>query len=534
MGIRTSHSKMATPTTLAIDFGTSNTVVCCWDPQQERARTLTFPGLSRQGQIHSAIPSLVFVKGSNQLLVGESVRSGRWGAVDPQRLFQGFKRELVADFVPPPRVLDGRRYDAQTVAQAFLQAVIEALPKEHLYPERVVFTAPVGSFERYLSWIRSVARDWGWDPIYIVDEATAAALGYAVTQPETLVLVVDFGGGTLDLSLVRVLVPKAGDSILKAEVIAKSDAYVGGLDIDTWIAEYLLEQLGLSRAQVGALGWLNLLEVAEQLKITLSSQSEAMGSWFDDNTLVAHELKLERQVLEEILETHHLLDQIRHCLDEILLTAQAKGLSKSEIEQVLLVGGSSQLPPVQDLLRSYFGKKRVKCDRPFDAVAMGALELGRQVQLDDHLHHSYAIRLWDPLQKSYSYYPLFERGSPYPCQRPEPLILQVANDGQTEIRLDVGEVAQVVQSEVIYDELGRMSSRQLIRQTDFRPLAPSSSPGSAPQPICLARLHPPGRTGEDRICIKFAVDESRRLLATVTDLQTQQLLVDAQPVATLS
>lgn len=527
-------AKKPTAAALAIDFGTSNTVVCCWDPLQESARTLTFPGLSRPAQAHSVIPSLVFVKGSDQLLVGETVRSGRWGAVDPQRLFQGFKRELVADFVPPPRLLDGQRYDAETVARAFLQAVMEALPKEHLRPERVVFTAPVGSFERYLSWIRGVAGACGWDPIQIVDEATAAALGYAVAQPGAVVLVVDFGGGTLDLSLVRTLAPQPGDPTLKAEVIAKSDAYVGGLDIDTWIAEYLLEQLGLTRAQIGSLGWLNLLEGAEQLKITLSSQSEAVGSWFDDDTLIAHELRLDRQMLEEILESHQMLDQIRHCLDEILLTAQAKGFSKAQIEQVLLVGGSSQLPVVQDLIRSYFGKKRVKCERPFDAVALGALQLGRQVKLDDHLHHSYAIRLWDPLQKSYSYYPLFERGCPYPCQRPEPLILQVANDGQTEIRLDVGEVAQVAQSEVIYDELGRMSSRQLTRQTDFRSLAQAPAPGSAPEPICLAHLTPPGRAGEDRLRIEFAVDGSRRLLATITDLQTQQLLADAQPVATLS
>jgi len=125
---------------------------------------------------------------------------------------------------------------------------------------------------------------------------------------------------------------------------------------------------------------------------------------------------------------------------------------------------------------------------------------------------------------------------PFPplCQRPDPLILQVANDGQTEIRLDVGEVAQVAQSEVVYDELGRMSSRQLTRETDFRSLAKPPSPGSLPEPICLARLHPPGRAGEDRVRIEFAVDGSRRLLATVTDLHTQQLLADAQPVATLS
>jgi molecular chaperone DnaK (HSP70) len=99
--------------------------------------------------------------------------------------------------------------------------------------------------------------------------------------------------------------------------------------------------------------------------------------------LTAYELKLNRQELEEILETHQLLDQIRQCLDDVLLTAQARGLGKNQIEQVLLVGGSSQLPVVQDLLRSYFGKKKVRCERPFDAVALGALQVGRQVKLED-------------------------------------------------------------------------------------------------------------------------------------------------------
>jgi molecular chaperone DnaK (HSP70) len=504
--------------TLAIDFGTSNTVVAVWDPVQEAPRLLSFPGLSRPG--YSAIPSLVYVKGKGQLLVGETVRAGRWGAVEPQRLFQGFKRDLVAEFVPPPRILDGERYDAERVAQAFLQAVMEAVQQEYLQPQQVVFTAPVGSFERYLNWLRGVAGD----PVQIVDEATA--LGYAVGQPGSVVLVVDFGGGTLDLSLVRTLAPQPGNPVLKAEVIAKADAYVGGVDIDIWIAEYLLGQLGLSRQQLGALSWMTLLEQAEQLKIALSAQPEAVGSWFDDETLTAYELRLNRQALEEILETHQLLDQIRQCLDEVLLSAQARGVGKSQIEQVLLVGGSSQLPAVQELLRSYFGKKKVRCERPFDAVALGALQVGRQVELEDRLHHSYAIRLWDPWQKSYIYYPLFERGSSYPCRRSEPLILQVANDGQTEIRLDVGEVAQVAHAEVVYDELGRMSSRQLTRQTDFRSLGA--------EPACLARLQPPGRAGEDRLKVEFAVDASRRLLATIFDLQTQQLLVEAQPVATLS
>lgn len=516
-------------TTVAIDFGTSNTVVCIQDPVTQTPRTLKFERISRRfetaGSQVNLVPSLVFVKGDNQLVLGEQVRAQRLGFAQPERLFQNFKRDLAADYQPPARQIDGKSYSAEYVSEQFLQAIWQQLPQA-LQPTRVIFTVPVGAFERYLTWLRDLASKLNLPDVQLVDESTAAALGYAVQRPSYVVLVIDFGGGTLDLSLVRYPAALHGQKVLRAEVLAKSDAYVGGVDIDTWIVEHYLQQIGSSRAEVKEIGWQNLLEIAEKLKIQLSTTVEAKESWFDDENFRSHELQLSREELEEILEARQGLEQMRQAIDEVLAIAHSRGISKAEIEQVLLVGGSCQILAVQQLIISYFGRQRVKLDKPFEAVAHGALLLGQLVKVEDYLQHGYAIRLWEPHSKTYSYFSLFDKGIKYPCQRSEPLTLQVATEGQREIRLDIGELAQARQAEVTFDAQGRMTSSQLNIKTDFRSL-------DRHEQVCVAHLDPPGQKGVDRIEVVFEVNEQRVLLATIKDLVTQRLLVDRGAIALL-
>lgn len=535
-------------TVVAIDFGTSNTVVCTQDPVTQTPRTLRFKHLSRSfdlatdagtsvntAQVH-VIPSLVYIQNQHDYVLGEQVRSQRLGFAQPQRLFQAFKRDLTADYRPPSRQIDGIGYDAKLVAEIFLKSVWQNVLDQlgELVPDRVIFTVPVGAFATYLDWLREFAIALGIPNVQLVDESTAAALGYAVQRPGAIVLVIDFGGGTLDLSLVRTVAPNNALKALKANVIAKSDAYVGGVDVDTWIVEHYLERNGLSRAEVGEIAWLNLLEIAEKLKIKLSSTNEAKESWFDDENFVSYEISLDRNDLAEILETRQLLEQLRSTLDEVLAIAIAKGFSKSEIEQVLLVGGSCQIPAVQQLIVSYFGRQRVRLNKPFEAVAHGALFLGQAVTVDDYLRHGYAIRLWEPHTRTYSYFPLFDKGMRYPCQRPDLLTLQVALEGQKEIRLDIGEVAEISQAEVTYDAKGRMTSSQLHKQSDFRSLIdPRHVVSLQSSQVCIAHLEPAGKLGMDRIEVAFEVDAQRILLATVKDIQTQKILVRRGAIAKL-
>lgn len=519
-------------TIIAIDFGTSNTIVSILEADTKAAKTIRLPEISRlftygDNQTIAVTPTLVFIKEANQLVLGEKVRAQRLGLTQPDRLFKTFKRDLAADFQAPPRQLDNQSYSSKLIAELFIKSIWQQIKQQNIEPSKVIFTVPIGAFERYLDWFRDLGNSLATE-VQLVDESTAAALGYAIQRPGSLVLTLDFGGGTLDLSLVRtVLNPQATEKPLKAEVIAKSDAYVGGEDIDIWIVEDYLRSINSSRESVGEIGWQNLLEIAEKLKIRLSKEVEAKESWFDDENFMSYDLHLNRDKLEEILEQQQLLEQLRNALDEVVAIALGKGISKSDVEQVLLVGGSSLIPAVQQLVISYFGKKKVKLDKPFEAVCHGALALSQIAEVEDYLRHSYAIRLWEPQSKSYAYVNIFESGLHYPCTTDKPLTLQVATEGQTEIRLDIGEVAQVSQAEVSFDSQGRMTSGELRQHNQY------SSVMNNRASVCLAHLDPPGEVGIDRIMVDFAVDNNRVLLATVKDLLTGKVLVERGAISEL-
>jgi molecular chaperone DnaK (HSP70) len=515
--------------TIAIDFGTSNTIVTYLDSATQMPRTMEFEGLSRvfegvSGRI-ATVPTLLVIQ-ADQVIVGERVRRERLGFAQPDRYFAAFKRDLVADFQPPDRVIDGASYPIEQVAERFLTELWGQI-KQQIQPTQVILTIPTGAFEPYLTWFRGVAARLEWpDPVW-VDESTAAALGYAVQAVGARYLVVDCGGGTLDLSLVRTLPNSGQTTLVKAEVLAKSDAYIGGVDIDIWLVEDYLRRHGMSQSTISAVSWQMLLELAERLKIRLSQELSVKDSWFDDESLMAYELQYDRHQFEEILETQQFLGRLRQAIDEVLTIALDKGIQKRDIDQVLLVGGSGQIPAVQQLLVAYFGRSRVKLDQPLAAVAYGALALTQVSEIQDQLRHSYAIRLWDPYSRTYAYFPLFDQGTRYPHQREEALTLQVAIEGQTEIRLEIGECAMQMQAEVIYDASGRMISSQLNRESAFRSL--SQTQGE----VCLAQLDPPGQLGVDRIVAQFAVTGDRVLVVTVRDLLTQRVLVEGLAVAKL-
>lgn len=532
-------------TAISIDFGTSNTVVCFIDELTQRPAILNFGKYSRQFVTKTktvfTVPSQVFVKDPNNYLIGEEVRSQRLGFAQPDRFFQGFKREIAAQFRPPPSIIDGQSYDAETIGEIFLKAIWQLILEQKIKPTQVILTLPVGAFETYLDWYYDLSQSLNFPQVKFVDESTAAALGYAIEQPGSVILVIDFGAGTLDLSLVTTTSIWDERRTLKAEVIAKSDAYVGGMDIDIWIVEFFLRQWQIDRSELSEIAWLNLLDLAERLKITLSIEETALETWFDDELMASYTMNFSQKQLGDLLEEHQMLEQLRQAIDEVLSFAQGRGINKQAIERVLLVGGSSQIVAVQQLVISYFGRSKVAVDQPLTAIALGALTLAHKVtKVDDFLRHSYAIRLWEPYSRSYSYFPLFEKGTKYPTKRAEPLILQAATNGQTEIRLDIGELADRGEVEVVYDSWGRMTSSKLAKQTDFRSLVetkqfslPWQEKTTTTNDVCIAKLSPPGQVGIDRVEILFEVNEKRILLVTIKDLVSGKFLITNRPIATL-
>jgi molecular chaperone DnaK (HSP70) len=525
-------------TVVAIDFGTSNTAIAIFDSDQESPQTIKFDDISRAFSTPEGeawlVPSLVYVSSIDgnspeEFLIGEQVKAKSLS----KRLFQGFKRDIVANYRSPAREIDGCLYDAEAIAEIFLQEIWQRLLGQGIQPTKLIFTVPVGAFDSYVNWFHQLAEKLNFQNFQIIDESTAAALGYAITRPNALVLVIDFGGGTLDLSLVRTAPIANATQITKAEAIAKSDAYIGGIDIDRWIAEYFLRQIGMTRSQISESTWLNILEFAEKIKIKLSLEQEVCENWFDQENKIFHQLQLNQMELAEILEQNQLLEQLREAIDEVLVTALNRGTSKAAIEQVLLVGGSCQIVAVQQLITSYFGKSKVKFGKPFEAVAHGALALAQAIAIEDHLRHSYAIRLWEPYLCQYSFYPLFEKGTKYPCQRDEPLILQAAIAGQEEVCLDIGEVADISQAEVTYDQAGKMTSSQLLKQSDFHSLSASNRLNQSDSEVCLAKLNPKGELGSDRLAVSFEIDDRRVLIITVRDLLTNKILIDRQVIGKL-
>ena len=153
------------------------------------------------------VPSLVYVSGKHEFLFGEQARSQNQLPDQlhnrSKRLFQGFKRDIVASFWSPAREIDGNHYDAEAIAEIFLTELWQRSVLQGIQPTQLIFTVPIGSFEGYLHWFRNFAERLKFTNFQIIDESTAAALGYAITRPNALVLVIDFGGGTLDPSLVR-------------------------------------------------------------------------------------------------------------------------------------------------------------------------------------------------------------------------------------------------------------------------------------------------------------------------------------------
>lgn len=519
-------------TTVAIDFGTSNTVVSILEPDTQLPKSLRFPNLSRLFIGASAhgerleipvIPSVLFIKSHNQVILGEGVRSQRLGlsqSYPPERLFKKFKRDLAGDYQSPPIHIEGRDYDSRSICELFIQTIWREIKKQNIKPNHLVFTVPVGAFERYLDWFRDLGAKLNVPEVSIIDESTAAGLGYAIKHPGVLMLVVDFGGGTLDLSLLKTVPHSSPNGNLRAEVLAKSEAYVGGEDIDIWIVEDYLRSQNLRREQLGQIAYQNLLEIAEKLKIQLSKNQSVSETWFDDESFMSYELRMNREKLEEILENRQFLQQLREALDDVLGIAFKKGIHKNDIDEVLLVGGSCLIPAVRQLIISYFGKNKVKLNKPFDAVCHGALSVSKFTHIDDFLHHSYAIRLWDAYSRTYTYHRLFTQGTKYPCESKAWLNLQVANNGQMEVHLDIGELGDMTQTEIAFDASGRMTSSILQHQETYRSL------DSQHQKVCVAKLNPPGEAGFDRISVLFYVDSHRTLLATVKDLLTGEILVD--------
>ncbi|MBN1430085.1 MAG: Hsp70 family protein [Anaerolineae bacterium] len=538
---------------IAIDFGTTNTVVAVWREASNAPETIRLPGLSAPGEegLPPLVPSLLYVTdGANgDVSVGHSVRAGGYDVQGDERFFASFKRGIAATNRPLARLIEDSSWDEARVGSVFLQRVLEAvLAQEGDEIDELVLSVPIQSFERYLKWLRdeAVAANRVGQRLRVVDESTAAALGYEVRTPGDLILVFDFGGGTLDVSLVRMPIAEEGsgvvlemskfgagerligDGYVEARVIAKAGRVLGGDDIDHWLLDELLVRNEVSRKDVGD-AYSQLKLAVEAAKIRLSAHESAEISVFDPDTYRTYRATLTRTQFEELLDRQEFFSAIQKTVDKVLRGARTRGIYPEDIGAVLMVGGTSLIPSVRRMVRTIFGSERVLEHKPFEAVAHGALGLAVGLGVDDFLYHSYGVRHLSPITGRHEWEEIIPAGIRYPLDEPVKLVLTASRDGQEALELVIGEVEESAGgiTEVMF---GDRAILMVEGGLELRRVVPLNEEDGA---RTVAFLDPPGKAGEDRVEVVFDVDQNRTLRVTVLDMMTKKEILRSVPVVEL-
>lgn len=520
--------------TLALDFGTTNTALALWNAAEGRADLLHLPALSvDNAELPPLIPSLLYVRNGKQpdLLVGQAVRAAGLDQSRDRRLFRNFKRGVVTLPVPAPRLLDEVAWGDREAGRAFLTALRDALPFSAAEVDQLVITAPIAAFDHYLDWLRDTLEALGFPSkrVRVVDESTAAALGYAVRSPGAPLLVVDFGGGTLDLTLIQLpqrrervggllnVLRRGETANYTARVIAKGGRLLGGSDIDQWLMAGVLSLANLDAATLD--DTTALLTACEAAKIALSTADQTQIAFSVDGT--AYQVQITRAMLESVLDQHGFFSRLRHLIDKMMHEAGREGIFTEDIRHVLLVGGTALSPSVQRVLHQYFHRAELHAEKPFTAVVEGALEAAQGISLEDFMVNSYGLRHLDPQTGAHAYEEIIPMGSRYPSTKPYEVLLGAAFDGQTELEFVIGmiDAESAAMVEISYEDgravfLARAdaATNRVIALNEFAP------------PVCVP-LDPPATLGEDRIRAAFSVDAEKRLHVTVTDLKTRRTLL---------
>ncbi len=518
---------MAIPGTLAIDLGSSTTVLAFQPSSGGPPSLVAVPPYSsgdpNAGEL-CVVPSLLWLAGpdSERPLIGRQVLEAGLASDTGPGLCRDFKRWIGA---PAPAGGSAAPYGThppllspEQAGSLLLTRLWDQLPQE-LEPTRLVLTAPIESYRGYRQWLERLSRELAVEEVALVDEPTAAAIG-AGLPPGSRVLVVDLGGGTIDLSLVALqggegraapiaqLLRFAGrdldcsrQALRCAEVVGKAGIALGGRDLDRWIAAALCPDLCPDGA---------LLEVAEQLKCSLSEQEEAVGLWSTPGA-GTRELRLDRQGLDSLLQEKGLIDLLDDLLERVLASARAGGLAAGDIDAVLPVGGTSRLPLIRRWLRDRCGTIPLLDQRPIEAVALGALALTPGVRLKDVLSRGVSLRCWDRRSGEHRWHPLFLAGQSWPTDQPLELVLACSRDGQQQLAVVLGEPKAEQRNEVVFID----GLPQLRR----RPAGEARIEPWHHQPPALP-LDPPGARGLDRLRLRFSIDREGQLVLEREDLLT--------------
>lgn len=343
--------------TIGIDLGTTNSVVAVMEGGK--------PTVIANAEGSRTTPSIVAFSKSGERLVGQLAK--RQAIVNPDRTIASIKRHMGDNYKVD---IDGKDYTPQEISSMILRKLADDASK--YLGEKVtsaVITVPAYFNDAQRQATKDAGKIAGLDVLRIVNEPTAAALAYGLEKEKAeKVLVFDLGGGTFDVSVLEI-----GDGV--HEVLSTSgDTHLGGDDFDQkvmdWICEEFKKQEGIDlKGDKQAMQ--RVKEAAEKAKCELSSVFETNINLpfitADANGPKHLDLNLTRAKFEELS-----FDLLERCKKPVEQAIQDAGISKSEINEVVLVGGSSRIPAVQKLVKDYTGKEPNQSVNPDEVVAVGA------------------------------------------------------------------------------------------------------------------------------------------------------------------
>ena len=343
--------------TIGIDLGTTNSVVAVMEGGK--------PTVIANSEGSRTTPSIVGFSKTGEKLVGQLAK--RQAILNPDKTIASIKRHMGENY---KKNIDGKDYTPQEISAMILRKLAD--DASAYLGEKVtsaVITVPAYFNDAQRQATKDAGKIAGLDVLRIVNEPTAAALAYGLEKENSeKVLVFDLGGGTFDVSILEI-----GDGV--HEVLSTSgDTHLGGDDFDKkiidWICEEFKKQEGMDLTN-DKQAMQRIKEAAEKAKCELSSVVETTINLpyitADANGPKHLELTLSRAKFEDL--SHDLLERCKTPVEQALKDA---GLSKNEVDEVVLVGGSTRIPAVQQLVKEYTGKEPNQSVNPDEVVAVGA------------------------------------------------------------------------------------------------------------------------------------------------------------------
>ncbi|MBQ6304474.1 MAG: molecular chaperone DnaK [Clostridiales bacterium] len=342
---------------IGIDLGTTNSCVAV----MEGSETVVIP--NPEG--NRTTPSVVGFTKTGERLIGQVAK--RQAVTNPDRTIQSIKREMGSDYKVS---IDDKNYTPQEIS-AMILAKLKSDAEAYLGTPvtQAVITVPAYFTDSQRQATKDAGRIAGLEVLRIINEPTAASLAYGLDkESDQKILVFDLGGGTFDVSVLDI-----ADGVFEVLATAGNNR-LGGDDFDNKIVDYLVDSFKTSDGvdlRSDRMAMQRLREAAEKAKIELSGVTSSninLPYITADATGPKHmDITLTRAKFDELTA-----DLVQKTMDPVKRAMSDASVSPSDIDKILLVGGSTRIPAVQDAVKNYFGKEPFKGINPDECVAIGA------------------------------------------------------------------------------------------------------------------------------------------------------------------